>query len=351
MSVLNQMLRDLERRGATPPIVAAAGTATVARPPLADARPAADTKRRWIWTGVLAVVAGFVGTHGWLAYRAQEAALVRAPLGALAQAGGPSAAPAPVAPVVMPAAAALPEPPAAAPAPPVRAKRSAPPAAPRNAETAESPARVEAPVAVVERSKNDVAADLDRAAELIARGRNSDAMAILAGVLERQPAHAAARSTLAALLAETGQRAAALGVLLAGMPFEPQRFALPAAQLQAELGDVGGARQTLAAVPAAKRTAAHEALAAGLAARAGDHAAAIAAYRRALDAPAADPVWWVGLALSLEASGDVAAANDAYARAAADPRLSAEVRGFVAEQLAAHDRARRGRRGALAGVF
>jgi MSHA biogenesis protein MshN len=351
MSVLNQMLRDLERRGVTPPIVAAAGTATVARPPAAATRPTPDAKRRWIWTAVLAVVAGFVGAHSWLAYRAQEAALVRAPLGALAPVDAPSAAPAPAAPVVVPPPAAMPEPPAVAPASPVKAKRSAPPAAADKAADATPPVRAETPVALIERSKNDVAADLDRAAELIARGRNSDAMAILAGVLERQPAHGTARSTLAALLAEAGQRTAALGVLLAGVPFEPQRFALPAAQLQAELGDVGGARRTLAAVPAAKRTAAHEALAAGLAARAGDHAAAIAAYRRALDAPAADPVWWVGLALSLEASGEVAGASDAYARAAADPRLSAEVRGFVAERLAGHDRARSGRRGALAGVF
>jgi MSHA biogenesis protein MshN len=361
MSVLNQMLRDLERRGAPAPVIAAAGTATVARPPFADAKPAADTKRRWIWAAVLAVVAAFAAAHAWLAYRVQEAARVRAPLGALTKSDAPAVAaitPAAATPPVPAAAAtaapdgvAASEPPVAAPPPALAAKRSAPRSAARPATPQAMPEPAPTPIASIERSRNDVAADLDRAAELIARGRNSEASTILTDVLARQPGHAAARSTLAALLAEAGRREAALAVLLAGIPFDPPRFSLPAAQLQAELGDVGGARRTLAAVPPAQRSAAHEALAAGLAARAGDHAAAVASYRRALEAPAANPVWWVGLALSLQASGDDAGAIDAYTRAAADARLPADVRGFVAEQLAARDGVRPARRGTLAGAF
>ncbi|MCX8003703.1 MAG: tetratricopeptide repeat protein [Burkholderiaceae bacterium] len=356
MSVLNQMLRDLERRGAAPALVAAAGTATVARPAAAPpARP--DTPRRWVWAAVLAVAATFVGIHSWLSLRVQEAARVRAPLGATGAASAPSvstAAPA-ATPAVTPgtgAPVAAAAPPAATPARPAKERprpAAAATAAPETAAAAPAPAT---PSARIERSANDIALDLDRAAERIARGRHSEAIAILQEALARQPAHALARTTLAALLAEAGQRDAALAVLLAGVPFDPVRFAPLAARLQAEIGDVEGARRTLAAVPASQRSAPLEALGAGLAARAGDHAAAIVGYRRALDgAGQADPAWWVGLALSLAATGETTAADDAYARAEQDARLPAELRAFVRERRAALAARGATRSGTVAGAF
>src|SRR5262249_53159509 len=185
----------------------------------------------------------------------------------------------------------------------------------------------------VVRSGGDVAHDVDRAADLIARGRANEAMDLLVQVLSRQPTHVAARSSLAALLAEAGRREQALHVLLAGSELDASTFAMPAAQLQAEMGDLNGALQTLARVPTARRGASYEALSAGIAQRAGDHMTAIAAYRRALAQPQPDPVWWVGLGVSLEATGEPADARSAYARAAAEARLPAEVRRYVTERL------------------
>jgi MSHA biogenesis protein MshN len=204
----------------------------------------------------------------------------------------------------------------------------------------------------VARSSNDVARDVDRAADLIARGRASEAMELLVQVLNRQPTHAAARSSLAALLAESGRREQALHVLLAGSEVDAGRFALPAAQLQAEMGDLNGALQTLAKVPLARRNAGFEALHAGIAQRAGDHMTALQAYRRALAQPQPEAVWWVGLGVSLEATGEPNEARNAYARAAAEAKLPADVRRYVADRLAALDsRTDSARKAALANVF
>jgi MSHA biogenesis protein MshN len=205
------------------------------------------------------------------------------------------------------------------------------------------------------RSNGDVTRDVDRAADLIARGRANEAIELLVQVLNRQPTHIAARSSLAALLAEAGRREQALHVLLAGSEVDPGSFAIPAAQLQAELGNLSGALQTLAGVPLARRNGGYEALHAGLSQRVGDHMTAIAAYRRALAQPQPDPVWWVGLGVSLEAAGEPADARSAYTRAAADAKLPADIRRYASERLAALDahaqRSEDARRASLAKVF
>jgi MSHA biogenesis protein MshN len=393
MSVLNQMLRDLERRGAMPDLVAAAGTATVARPALPLQQPA-DQGRRWIWAGVIAAAAAFVGVHTWLSYRVQDAAKVPGPLGArqFASVVAPPAPAVAAAPALPPSSAptAAVATTSAAPAAAMQAERRAAdvatpapitaavmpqgepaqkrvrgPAAPRASIAAVPPApsTVEPVVPPVDataasgvvRATSDVARDVDRAADLIARGRASEAMELLAQVLNRQPAHAGARGSLAALLAEAGRREQALHVLLGGVEVDPGRFAMPAAQLQTEMGDLGGALQTLAKVPLARRNGSFEALHAGVAQRAGDHMTAITAYRRALAQPQPDAVWWVGLGVSLEATGDPAEARNAYARATSDARLPAEIRRYAAERAAVLDaqsqRGEESRRGALANVF
>jgi Flp pilus assembly protein TadD len=368
MSVINQMLRDLEKRGAMPDLVAAAGTATAARPVLVQAPRPARLRRSWLWASVFATAAAFVGVHSWLSYRVQQASVGPVPLGArqFASVIAPetsatnktppatptvAAATVPVvatAPVSDPAPIATPTPTHEGPktrAVADRPRRVA--AAPRSqptvpsipkAETSTQPVPAEQDVpSIVARSSSDAHRDVDRAADLIARGRATEAMELLVQVLNRQPTHAEARSSLAALLAEAGKREQALQVLLAGGEVDPGRFAIPAAQLQAEMGDLRGALQTLARVPHARRNAAYEALQAGVAQRAGDHMTAIAAYRRALAQPGADAVCLVGLAVSLEATGEPLEARNAYARAAADAKVPADVRRYASERLAALD--------------
>lgn len=447
MSVLNQMLRELEHRGALPDVVAAAGTATVARPTLPAIRGRGDRMRLAVWLVAVAVAALLIGAYQWLGYRLEEASLAPATLGTRqfgsAANSGASAADAPTLPpasaspgavsavpasaTLAPSSAALDvaasSPPgsgqsqrasadtaassraaavpernatsatavttqaatAIAQAPAAKAARSAKREAPARAEVAKasgsassapSTTALAAPAsaasaaptaqapqemagaegtpapAIIVRAAHDVTRDLERANDLIARGRASEAIALLQTVLGREPGHPVARRTLAALLAEADRRGEALLVLLAGVEVDPAHFALAAAQMQAEAGDVQGAVRTLARVPEAQHTSAHDALAGGLLQRAGDHPAAIAAYRRALARPAPDPVWWVGLAVSLEARGELDTAQEAFTRAAAEPKLPAAVRAYVNERLAALSaRGEQARRAALANVF
>lgn len=392
MSVLNQMLRDLEQRQAparpelalaaieapASPLLAALSSPTLplAKPleptPLAAlahsamaqqaAAGTAQTRvpgmrlRAVVWSVVFACVAAATAAIEW-AERQQE---VRAPvpLGAATFAGvlaggiaaapdtaardSRDAAPATAAPAT-PAAASQPAAAVTA-APAAPARSAAPPLVPpaaRPQPAIASPATASATndtAPAVRRSaasEDDPQANLARAAALIARGRASEAKELLNAVLARQPQQADARAALAALQAEAGDRRAALATLLAGAALDPQRFALPAAQLQNELGDAGGARQTLERVPPAHRSGAQHALAAGLALAAQQPAAAIAAYQRALASDESNAVWWVGLALAHEADGNAPAAHAAFARAARSPALEADLRAFVTHRLAA----------------
>lgn len=174
-----------------------------------------------------------------------------------------------------------------------------------------------------------------RAADLIARGRSTEAIELLGGVLARDASHAQARSALVALLAEAGRKDQALVVLLDGSRVDAARFAAAAAQLQNDLGDTAGALTTLARVPQAQRSGAHHALAGGLAYRAGQYSDAVDAYRRALAVPDAQPLWWVGLGLAHEAAGQRNEAHAAFAQLAGARALPADLQRFVAQKMAA----------------
>ena len=151
------------------------------------------------------------------------------------------------------------------------------------------------------------------------------------------PVHDESRNALATLLSERGQRPAALAVLLDGVAIAPARFALTAARLQAELGNPAGALETAARVPPAQRDAEYHALVAALAQRTGRHELAIAEYRAALAPAGTRPrvVWWIGLGVSLEKTGHLVDAFEAYGHVHAQDGATAAALQFAAQRLAA----------------
>ncbi|HEU0202660.1 MAG TPA: hypothetical protein VFR86_19790, partial [Burkholderiaceae bacterium] len=340
------------------------------------------TRRQVVWSAIALVIAGGFGLDTWLQREVQAAAQRPMPLGmrefgaAIAEqstvtpapkstvaatsnrgattAAAQSAPTASTRPFASAAPAAAPAQrtastvatasttPTAAPAPIApSAGATAPMSGARAATTADAPSsagaieRGEATASITPSTRPATDAALTRIADLINRGRSHEAMLALAQFLRAQPRHADARSTLAALQAERGQREAALLTLLEGVAIEPERFAALAARLQADLGDVPGALATLTSVPPALRDGHHFALEGGLALRAHAPERAREAYGRALAAPNADPLWWIGLALAHEALGDDGAARRALTHAAAAPALPADVRAFVNQRLAA----------------
>jgi MSHA biogenesis protein MshN len=168
--------------------------------------------------------------------------------------------------------------------------------------------------------------------ELLGHGHASDAAQLLASALSNRPSWSDARSALAALQAESGDRRQALATLLDGVALDPIRFAPTAAQLQAELNNPAGALQTLDRVPAASRDQPYRALAGAIAQRAGQHELAIAEYEAALRSAPSDWLAWVGLGVSLQALGRDQQALEAF-RNGAHGTLSTEVRRFVEARI------------------
>lgn len=345
MSVLNTMLRDLERRGARP---------VQALPSLQPAwaegpAPAPAPRWRLRLLSALLLAAAASAAALWLWHQpapspARSAIAPIAPIAPLTHAsatgvGGEGAVPAPgsVAPV---AATTTPEPAEPMPALPMHphsttpSRAAVPTKAPKPKSDPGQTHGSEAPARSAAVSPSAAQSDLTRATELIARGRSTEAAQLLASALATRPGWHEARSTLAALQAEHGDRRQALATLLDGATIAPGRFALTAAQLQAELNDPVGALKTLEQVPAPARDDAFLALLAAIAQRAGQHELAVTEYRALLRSAPAHGLAWVGLGVSLQALGREAQALAAY-RGAAQASLSADLRGFVESRITA----------------
>ncbi len=175
-----------------------------------------------------------------------------------------------------------------------------------------------------------------RAAVLIDQGRIREAQDRLRDALDLDARHEAARQTLAALLLEERSYDAAETVLAAGLRSNPAQtnFALALSRLNLERGNMAAALAVLHNHAAyAVAHAEYRAFAAALYAKSGAHADAIPEYEAALRlAPRTGP-WWIGLGLANEAEDRTEAATDAYRKARATGSLSASLSEFVERKL------------------
>jgi MSHA biogenesis protein MshN len=378
MSLINDMLRDLDRRqggsGALPNEV---------RPlPPESGRP------RWPLLAVLAAavlaVAGWLHWAGWPTSApvadAPRTATAPIPVAAPAARQTPAAALPAAEPVVKEQAVApeapaaldglrmdaslsrLPVAPPAAPArktpavatkeptpspPAVAVKTGAPsaasvgatrPAAPAPALSAESPA---AAGGVEKRPRSETPReraeqDYRKAYALLGQGRTSEALPLLRSTLAEDATHASARLALAGVLAQSGRQDEALALIEEGLQLEPTRsaLALAAARLLAARGAYDRAGQVLSrAASSAQADAEFRAFHAAVLQRLTLHKEAVAEYQAALRLAPQAGVWWMGLGISLEADGRSAEAREAYQRARASGALSAELDRFVEQKL------------------
>ncbi len=175
-----------------------------------------------------------------------------------------------------------------------------------------------------------------RAAVLIDQGRIREAQDRLRDALDLDQRHETARQTLAALLLEERSYDAAETVLAAGLRSNPAQtnFALALSRLNLERGNMPAALAVLHNHAAyAVAHAEYRAFAAALYAKSGAHADAIPEYEAALRlAPRTGP-WWIGLGLANEAEDRTEAAIDAYRKASATGSLSATLSEFVERKL------------------
>lgn len=167
------------------------------------------------------------------------------------------------------------------------------------------------------------------------QGRMGEAEESLRQALQHDPRHAAARQALAVLLVEMKQLDRAEHLLQQGLEFQPGQagFAMTLARLQVEHGDVAAALATLQRHPPAGEGAEYHGFMAALLQRSERHKEAIEHYQSALRSNPASGPWLLGLGISLQADGQNARAADAFRRARASGSLSAELQAFAEQRL------------------
>jgi MSHA biogenesis protein MshN len=375
MSLINKMLRDLDKRHAASG--ALAGPATLGMSQHAHPVPGRALASDVFWRLMAAAMLFAVGWVAWVVWQMMPRPVVTelvyqqakpvpvastaisdpAPRVAVA-AAAPRAEPIPAVVAAAPAAVAAPR--AAGkgsvdmlrlatelttPIPQRRsASRSAPKAASAPAKVASAqPVRAAEPAGkgTIDRRANTSAkyrADQEfrRAVNLVNQGRVAEGMDGFRNALEIDPAHEAARQTLVALLLEAKRVDEAATVLQAGLTVNPDNtgFAMLLARILVERNDVPNALFVLqrhAAPP--NRNPDFHAFAAALYQRLGRHKEAIDQYETALRLAPSAGVWWVGLGISFQAAEQSKEAVEAYTHAKSSGNLAPELLAFVDQRL------------------
>jgi len=339
MSVINQMLKDLDRQGAN----ASAPTGVIA----VNQRDATSPRWPWLLLGLLALAAAswwfWPAAPGPGSPAAPAPALSPAvPQLRLSQQLSPLSRPAPT-PVSKVEPAAEPKP---APVPSAFASPAMIPVTPPRLDTRLPEPRprlsVQPPVEAQQRVVKDIkpltpqvqAEEAWRqASRLLEQGRNHDAQERLESVLRLDPAHAGARQSLVALVLEAGDSARAETLLREGLALSPNDpwYARSLAQLHLQRGDSAQAAAILKTSLAKRVDAANWGLYASTLAKLGKPGEAALAYREALRLNPAQGNWWIGLAVALEQAGERADAGAAYQRAL-QTALSGELREFAQQK-------------------
>jgi MSHA biogenesis protein MshN len=175
-----------------------------------------------------------------------------------------------------------------------------------------------------------------RGSAALGLGRDGEARDAFARTLALSPSHDGARQALVGLFIHGKRNADAERLLLERLAKDPGHagFAMTAARLQMERGDLAAAIETLRrSQPAARGNADYAAFIAALYQRSGRHADAIEQYEAALRARPAAGVWWMGMGISLQAANRGAEAGEAFRRAKGTNTLNPELVAFVDERL------------------
>ena len=166
------------------------------------------------------------------------------------------------------------------------------------------------------------------------QGRYAEAQDEFQMALNLYSGHHNARQALAGLLIDSKRYDDAERVLQEGVQFAPAQvgFTMMLARLQVNRGETAQATATLQkGLDYARGNADYLAFLAALFQRQGRHEEAVEQFQAALRLKPVSGVWWLGLGMSLQAVNRTADAQDAYGYASATNTLHPEL-GAVAEQ-------------------
>jgi len=221
-------------------------------------------------------------------------------------------------------------------APPSKAEKPAPEAA---VVAAVKPAAVQPEIDKRMRqptAQQQAESEFGKATVLLHQGKLLEARAGFEAALRHDPAHLGARQALFGLLVEAGDQVAAERVLREALRLSPGQtgFTMALARLQVDRGNNQAAIDTLQKGMAyAQANADYHAFLAALLQREQRHEEAIAQYRTALGLRPQSGVWLMGLGMSLQSLNRNTEARDAYRSAKASGTLKPDLQAFVDQRL------------------
>jgi MSHA biogenesis protein MshN len=185
-------------------------------------------------------------------------------------------------------------------------------------------------------SRNRAESEFRRAVNLVNQGRIAEGMDGFRRALEIDPGHEAARQTLVALLIEAKRMDEAARTLQQGLALDTENtgFAMLLARIMVERNDISTALFVLqrhAAPP--DRNPDFHAFAGALYQRLDRHKEAIEQYQAALRLAPSAGVWWLGLGISLQTVGRLKDAQEAFTRAKSAGNLAPDLLSFVDQRL------------------
>jgi MSHA biogenesis protein MshN len=185
-------------------------------------------------------------------------------------------------------------------------------------------------------ARNRAESEFRRAVNLVNQGRIAEGMDDFRRALEIDPGHEAARQTMVALLLEAKRVDEAAVSLQEGLAVNNDNtgFAMLLARIMVESNDISTALFVLqrhAAPP--DRNPDFHAFAAALYQRLERHEEAIEQYQAALRLAPSAGVWWVGLGISFQAVERRKDALEAFTRAKSAGNLAPNLRDFVEQRL------------------
>ena len=168
------------------------------------------------------------------------------------------------------------------------------------------------------------------------QGRANEAILSLQNALKLDSLHAPARQLLISLLLENKRHEDAIRELKQGLVIEPSQlnFSMILARLLVERAKLNEAIDTLQRNQnLAQDRPDYLAFLAALQQKIGRHQDAVQLYRQALKKHPHNGVWWMGLGISLQAEGKASEAIEAYQQAKQQSGLSAELQAFVEQKI------------------
>jgi len=175
-----------------------------------------------------------------------------------------------------------------------------------------------------------------QALSYLQQGRVAEAQANLTLALEAKPTNQEARQTLAGLLLDNKRYDEARATLAAGLAIAPEQsdFRMTLARLQVEASDATGALNTLEqGLTYAKNNAEYQSFLATLLQRANRHEEAIDHYTTALALNSSSSSSLIGLGISLQAVGKLEKSKEIFKQVQSSTTLSPELSIFVEQRI------------------